>query len=135
MKRGDFCFFKKGRKRYWVEVVSDHTPTFPAVTVLRGEEEWIVGINDLVTAEEIKVEEQAKRVLAEQSVADIVEAFKAGNDTFGSIARFIGFSQVQILSRARKAERLGLIKLKRRYEPKKEPSPGQPGTQLPDLPA
>lgn len=124
MKHGDMCLLKRGRRKYWVKVLSDHTATFAAITVQHGEEEWIVGINDLVTTEEVKAEEDAKRAKAVESVQDIVEAFNAGHHGFGAMARAMNSTQVKILSRVRKAERLGLIKMERRYEPKKESSAG-----------
>lgn len=141
MKHGDKVYLKRRSRRYLVEVVSDHTATFPAVTVKRGQDEWIVGINELVTTEQIQMEEHTKHLQDLDSVQDIVNAYNLGYQTFGSIARFLNIQQVKILSRCRKAERMGLIKLKRErprhgFTPKPsetQPHPGQSTESVPSL--
>lgn len=116
MKRGAIALMKRSKRRVKVIVVHDHTeddPPFPAVTVRKGEsgDEWIVGRNELLSPEEQEAERQDKRKHAEESVADVVAAFQAGNISVMAIARHMGKQMCEVLSRAKKAERMGLIKL------------------------
>lgn len=114
MKRGDKVQLKRGKTRKWCEVVHDHSiddPPFPAVTVDYNSANWIVGTHEIVSAEEIEAERAAKRQEQEDSVADIVREFKAGNDTMRKLAVALNKQMIDILSRVRKAQRLGLIKL------------------------
>lgn len=120
MKRGKNAILKNGKKRLGVTIVHDHSiddPPYPAVTIRKGErgEEYIVGKNELMTYEELEAEEDAKELakleVAKESVKDIVAAFEAGNISVMAIAKHMGKQMCEVLSRARKAERLGLIKL------------------------
>ncbi len=112
---GDYVTVIRGKRRYPCKVLSDHTDTYPAITVEKNGEPWIVGTQDILTAEEILREQKEKHDQEIASVQDIVDAYIAGNHDMPAIARFLHLKQVQILSRCRKAERLGLIKLNRRY--------------------
>lgn len=116
MKLGDKALLIRGKKRTQVKVMHDHTqddPPFPAVTIKMGEKpgEWIVGRHELLSPEEIKAEEDAHRKRAEDSLQDIVNAFNAGNISVIAIARHLNKQVCEVVSRARKAERMGLIKL------------------------
>ena len=113
MKHGDKVLLKRGKKRYDCTVVSDHTALFPAVTVNRGGDEWIVGINEIMTPDEIKAEEEAKMAAEAETVKDVVDAFKSGHNTIRAIADSLGKQMIDVLSRCRKAQRMGLITLEK----------------------
>lgn len=126
MKHGDKVILKRGKKRYSCTVVSDHTALFPAITINRGGDEWIVGVNEIVSPEEIRAEEEAKKAAEAATVADVVNAFNAGCHTIRTIADSLGKQMIDVLSRCRKAERLGLIKMEKQNEPKPtEITPGK----------
>jgi len=129
---GDYVTVIRGKRRYPCKVLSDHTDTYPAITVEKNGEPWIVGTQDILTAEEILQEKKEKLEKEIASVQDIVDAYIAGNHDMPAIARFLHLKQVQILSRCRKAERLGLIKLNRRYV--KPTKPSNQTAPVPDLP-
>jgi hypothetical protein len=132
-KHGEYVTVIRGRRRYSCKVLSDHTDSYPAITVERNGEPWIVGTQDILTAEEILRETKEKHDKEVAKVQDIVDAYLAGNHTMGDIARFLKTKQVQILSRCRKAERLGLIKLNRRKHANIISKPGNPPEPMPDL--
>lgn len=120
MKRGEHAILKSGKRRVEITVLHDHSvddPPFPAVTILKGEkkESYIVGTSEIMTYEEEAAEEAAvelaKFEAAKESVKDVVAAFEAGNISVMAIAKHMGKQMCEVLSRARKAERLGLIKL------------------------
>jgi len=114
MKRGDMVLLKRSKRRISCEVIHDHSaddPPFPAVTIKNNGSNWIVGTHELLSAEDIEAERVAKRQLQEDSVADIVNAFKAGNHSIRKISLALNKQMVDVLSRARKAQRLGLITL------------------------
>lgn len=116
MKRGDHVLLKRGKKRKSVEVIHDHSadnPPFPALTIKNNGSEWIVGIHEIVTKEELEAERAAEKARQAEALADIVTAYAKGNDTIRAIASSLGKQMVDVLSKARKAERLGLIKLRR----------------------
>lgn len=129
MKHGDTVLLKRGKKRYSCTVVSDHTATFPAVTVLRGKDEWVVGINELLTKEDIERERAEKRRKDEESVQRVVDMFKQGRTTMRAIAEGLGKQMVDVLSQCRKAQRLGLIQLTKNNDPVKEQPTTPPAEQ------
>lgn len=125
---------QRGKKRYPATVISDHTATFPAVTVEVRGDPWIVGINEIVTQDQINQEAASERAKEESTVKDVVDAFKAGHVTFRAIADALGKQMVDVLSKCRKAERLGLIKVNRlKYENKNTTSTSNQPKQVPDL--
>lgn len=125
---------QRGKKRYQVKVISDHTATFPAITVEHRGDPWIVGINEIVTQDQINQEAASERAKEESTVKDVVDAFKAGHVTFRAIADALGKQMVDVLSKCRKAERLGLIKVNRlKYENKNTTSTSNQPKQVPDL--
>lgn len=119
MKRGKLAILKHAKKRIEVTIVHDHSiddPPFPAVTITKvGKLEYIVGKNELMSFEELEAEQKAAELVkleaAKESVKDVVAAFEAGNISVMAIAKHMGKQMCEVLSRARKAERLGLIKL------------------------
>lgn len=126
MKRGDRILLKRGRTRTSCAVIHDHSvdePGFPAVTIKHNGSEWLVGLNEIVTAEEIEAERKAKLQAAADSVADIVRVFSEGNDTIRKISLALNKQMIDVLSRAKKAERLGLIKLRKEKETKESSAP------------
>lgn len=125
---------QRGKKRYPATVISDHTATFPAVTVEVRGDPWIVGINEIITPEQAKKEQEEVRAKEEASVKDVVDSFKAGHVTFRAIADALGKQMVDVLSKCRKAERLGLIKVNRlKYENNNTTSTSNQPEQVPDL--
>lgn len=116
MKLGDSAILKSKKKRIPVTVMHDHTqddPPFPAVTIRKGEkkEEYIVGRHEIISPEELASEMAAHLQNQKDSVADVVAAFEAGNISYMAIAKHLGKQLCEILSRVRKAERLGLVKV------------------------
>jgi len=114
LKPGNFAYLQRGKRRYLVRIISDHTDTYPAVTVERNGEAWIIGINELVTTEQIEQENKEKLMQAKAKVQIVVDAFNSGFRTSGAIAKAIGIKQVKILGLCLQAERMGLIKLERK---------------------
>ncbi len=117
---------KRGKTRKSCEVIHDHSvdePAFPAVTIKNNGSEWVVGIHEIITPEEIEEERKAKLQLAADSVADIVRVYNEGNHTVRSIALALNKQMIDVLSRAKKAERLGLIKLRKEKETNVLPVP------------
>lgn len=116
MKLGDWAILKAKKKRIEVEIMHDHSmddPPFPAVTIRKDgrKEECIVGRNELISYEELEAEKQAALQKEKDSVADVVTAFEAGNISYMAIAKHLGKQLCEVLSRVRKAERLGLVKV------------------------
>ncbi len=117
---------KRGKARKSCEVIHDHSidePAFPAVTIKHNGSEWVVGLNEIVTTEELEEERKAKIQLAADSVADVVRVYNEGNETIRKIALALNKQMIDVLSRAKKAERLGLIKLRKEKETNVLPVP------------
>lgn len=134
MKPGDRVILKRKKKRYPAIILSDHTATFPAVTIEVRGDAWIVGIDEILTPEQLKQEQAEAKAKEESTVKDVVDAFKAGHVTFRAIANALGKQMVDVLSRCRKAERMGLIKLNRhQHENKNTTSTSEPVTQVPGM--
>lgn len=111
MKRGEAVFLKRGKKRYPCEVVHDHSlddPPFPAVTVKRGADEWIVGKHELTTpmATENELRNEFKQT---KLVPEMLAAYAEGATTVRDIATKLGVQMIDVLSKFRKARRLGLL--------------------------
>lgn len=111
MKRGETVFLKRGNRRYQCEVIHDHSlddPPFPAVTVKRGQDEWIVGTHELTTpvATDNELREEFKQ---SKLVPEILAAYEGGAKTVRDIATKLGVQMIDVLSKFRKAQRLGLL--------------------------
>lgn len=112
---------KHGDKRIEATVIHDYSlddPPYPAVRIYktgRGKEEYLVGRSELLSKKEYEQEQEAeeKAILEEFRVAyaDIIGAFEAGNISVMAIAKHLKKQHCEVLSRCRKAERLGFIKL------------------------
>jgi hypothetical protein len=92
----------------------DHSiddPPFPAVTIEKGGEEWIVGLKELVPPvandEGLRAEYMKCKL-----VPEIVAAYDSGCLTVREIAVKLGVQMIDVLSRYRKAKKLGLLKEK-----------------------
>jgi hypothetical protein len=111
MERGETVLLKRGKKRYQCEVIHDHSmddPPFPAVTVKRGRDEWIVGAGELTTplATESQLREEFKQ---SKLVPEILAAYEGGAKTLLEIATKLGVQACYVVSKFRKAQRLGLL--------------------------
>lgn len=112
LAHGTPALLVRGKKRHEVIIVTDHHP-FPAVTVKYRKEDWIVGRNELLSTEQIERERQEELQRQRESMKDLIEAFTAGHKNVRAIATYLGCQMVDVLSRCRKAERLGFIALEK----------------------
>lgn len=122
MERNQQVILKRGKHRTLCTVVHDHsldTPPFPAVTVKKGSDEWIVGVKELMSPAAIRQELSAE-FLATDRAKEVVAAFEAGNITVRAIANHLKKQMIDVLSTARKCERLGIIKLVKEVKPHNE---------------
>lgn len=115
MKKGDYYTLKRGKKNRHVEILHDHSqddPPFPAVTVRYRSEEWIVGVNELskVKNKEEEFQEKVQEFLASKNVPEMLEAISVGNGKVRDIAEHMGVQMIDIVSKFRKAIRLGVIR-------------------------
>lgn len=114
MKRGQWYILKRGKRRHSVEILHDHSkddPPFPAVTVRYRSEQWIVGVSELTNPADPKEEERKKlhEFLCSKHVSGIIEAISNGMKTVREIAEYMDVQMIDILSKFKKAKRLGII--------------------------
>jgi len=117
MRRGEKAMFiSEHGRRTKVEVVHDHSvdpEPFPAVTIIKCGEECIVGRKELMSKEDLSEERKQKEAEELAKLEEIVSAYKQGHHTLRDMANHINVQMADILSKALKAERMGLIKMER----------------------
>jgi hypothetical protein len=111
MNKGDEVFLKRGKKLQRCVVICDYSkgdPPFPAVRVYCGGDEWIVGKHELshFSTEHDRI---IHEFLKSNNAKAIVDAYAGGAKTVRAIAEKLGLQMIDVLSKFRKAKRLGLL--------------------------